>query len=123
MVYEFYDIDNLVSKKWFLLLKSLTLEHYSRKMNKLRNICTIGRRARNITIKKWEINYFKIKTIPFKIILFIIKLDDTMPFVMDKSKSKKGLQYQRNLHKLKFSGIYLTYHLLEIRIINIKQDI
>ena len=32
-----------------------------------------------------EINYLKIK-----IISFIINLDDTMPFVMEKSKSKKS---------------------------------
>ena len=38
-------------------------------MNKLRNIYTTGRGARKISIKKWEIYYFKIKTI-----LFIINL-------------------------------------------------
>ena len=52
-------------------------------MNKLRNIYTIGRGGRNI--KKWDIYNFKIKTIPF-----IIILDDTVPFVKDKSKSKNG---------------------------------
>ena len=36
----------------------------------------------NILIKKWEINYFKLK--------IIILVYETMPFRMDKSKSKKG---------------------------------
>ena len=35
-----------------LLLKSLT-----RKTNQLQNIYTIGREVKNISIKKWEINY------------------------------------------------------------------
>ena len=30
---------------------------YSHKSNKLRNVCTIRRGARNISIKKWKINY------------------------------------------------------------------
>ena len=58
---------------------------YSCKTNKLRNEYTIGRGERNISIKKWNINYFKIKVVPF-----IINFDETMPFVMDKSKSEKG---------------------------------
>ena len=36
--------------------------------------------------------YFKIK-----ILSFIMNLDETKPFVMDKSKSKKVLQYQKIL--------------------------
>ena len=37
---------------------------------------------------------------------------------------KRGFQYQRiSFNSLKFSGIYLTYHVFEIRIINIKQVI
>ena len=40
-----------------------------------------GRGERNISIKKREINYFKIKSILFIII-------ETMPFVMDKFKPK-----------------------------------
>ena len=51
------------------LLKVTIIRTYSRKTNKLRNINTIGRGARNISIKKWEIICFKIK-----IILFIINL-------------------------------------------------
>ena len=80
----------LLVKKLVSFVEVTNIRTLLRKMNKLRNIYTIGRRARNITIKKWENNYFKIKIIPFKIIPFIINLDDTMPFVMDKSKSKKG---------------------------------
>ena len=53
--------NNLTVKNKFLLLKSSLLEH----TNMLRNIYTIGRGARNIPIKKWEIYYFKIKIIPF----------------------------------------------------------
>ena len=40
-----------------------------------------------------------------------------MPFVIDEFKSKNGASV---LEELKFSRIYLTYHLLKIRIINIK---
>ena len=40
-----------------------------------------------------------------------------MPFVMDKSKSKKGASVPKEF-KTNFSEIYLTYHLFEIRIIN-----
>ena len=36
-------------------------------------------------MNKWKINYFKIK-----IVLFTIILVETMPFVMYKSKSKRG---------------------------------
>ena len=42
--------------------------------------------------QEMEINYFKIK-----IVQFIINLDETMPLVMEKSKSKRGVQYPRNL--------------------------
>ena len=40
--------------------------------------------SRYISINKWEINYFKIKFIPF-----IIILDKPMSFVMNKSKSER----------------------------------
>ena len=58
---------------------------YSCKTNKLRNVYTIWRGASKNPIKKWKINYFKIK-----IVSFIININETMPFVMDKVKSKKG---------------------------------
>ena len=57
---EFYDVDNLVLITQYSLIKSLTLEH-----TQLRNIYTIRRGERNISIKKWEIDYYKIKIIPF----------------------------------------------------------
>ena len=49
-----------------------------------------------------------------------------MSFVMGKSKSKKGALVSEEFtlfNQLKFSGIYPTYHSLELRIINIKQVI
>ena len=118
MLYEFYNIntcfDTLKVKNWFLLLKSLT-----RKTNKLRNIYTIGRGARNIFIKKWEINYFKNLNHPFYSSLQtkLCHLSGTSP------SPKKGHQYQSNL-------LYLTelqwdisdLHLFEISII-VKQVI
>ena len=51
--------------------------------NEFGNIYTIGRGARNISIKKWKNNYFKIK-----VVLFITILAETLSYVMDKSKSK-----------------------------------
>ena len=43
----------------------INIRTHSCKTNKLRNIYTIGRGARNIPIKKWKIYYFKIRIIPF----------------------------------------------------------
>ena len=65
------------------VVESINIRTHSSKTNKLRNIYTIGRGARNISIKKIE--NFKIK-----IILFIINLEETMPCVMDKFKYKNG---------------------------------
>ena len=39
-----------------------------------------------------------------KIVLFVVNSDETMLFVMDKSKPKRGLQYQMNL--LYLSGVH-----------------
>ena len=51
-------------------------------------------------------------------------LVESMPFVMNKSKSEMGLSIRRiRINQLKRSGVYLTYHLCKIRIINIKQVI
>ena len=58
---------------------------YSCKTNKLRNVITIGGGVSNISINNWKINYFKVKAL-----LLISILVETMPFVMDKSKAKKG---------------------------------
>ena len=91
-LYEFHDIDNLSSKKLVSFVEATSIRYYSRETNKLRNIYTIGSGAKNTSIKKWEINYFRIKTIPF-----IIK-DETMPFQRyGQVQVQKGLQYQRNL--------------------------
>ena len=67
------------------MVEVTNIRQYSSKTNKLQNVYTIGRWARYIPVKKWEINYFKIK-----FILFIINLDETISFFMDESKSKKG---------------------------------
>ena len=64
-----------------------TIRVYSRKANKLRNM---------YTIKTSPFNCFKIKVISFFLIL-----TETVPFVIDKSKFKKGLQRQSDL-------LYLT---------------
>ena len=50
-------------------------------MNKLRNIYT--------TAQEWSEEYFN-SLFQNKIILFIINLDEAMPFVMYKSEFKKG---------------------------------
>ena len=68
----------------FLIILNIRTD--SSKTNKLRNIYTIGRRVRNISIKKWEIYYFKIKVIPF-----IINLKETMQFVIDKFRFENGV--------------------------------
>ena len=74
----------LRSQTFVSIVEIINIRSYSRKTNMLRNVYTIGRGARNISTKKWKINYFKIK-----IILFII-LNETMLLVMDKSKSRNG---------------------------------
>ena len=58
--------------------------------NVLRDIDSIGCRARNITIQKWEIDNFKIK-----IGTYIINLVKTISLEIDKWKSKARLRYQR----------------------------
>ena len=68
MLFEFYDIYYLVlitsQSKLGSVVEIINIRTHSRKTNKLRNIYTIGRGARNISIKKWEIYYnFKIKII------------------------------------------------------------
>ena len=57
----------LKPEKLVSVVEDTNIRKYSHKMNKLQNIYTIGRGAKNIAINKWVINYFKIK-----IILFII---------------------------------------------------
>ena len=50
--YEVYGIDKLGSQKFASVVEFIKIRTYSRKMNKLRNVYTIGREAMNISIKK-----------------------------------------------------------------------
>ena len=59
-------------------------------MNKLQNVYTIGRGAKNLSNKKWKIN-LKLESSSLSLIL-----SASMPFVMEKSKSKKGPQYLKD---------------------------
>ena len=56
---------------------------YSRKTNDLRNIYIIGRGARDIFIKNGKLTISKLKSFRLS-----QTLDETIQFVMDKSKSK-----------------------------------
>ena len=57
---------NFAVKNWFLLLKTLILEHtLAKQISCDINIYTPGSGARYISIKKKEFNYFKVKIIPF----------------------------------------------------------
>ena len=61
------------------VVEVINIRTHSSKMNKLRIIyITIGMRARNISIKKWEIYYIKIKSSRLTF------LEETMTFVIDK---------------------------------------
>ena len=75
----------------FLLLKSSTLEHNVEKRISW-NICTIGRGVRNISIKKWEIYYFK-----NKIILFIINFRRNHAICSGQVQSKKEGKDQESI--------------------------
>ena len=56
LLYEFYDIDNLVlitkQSKFVSVDELINIRTYSHKKNKLRNIYTTGRGARNFYSKK-----------------------------------------------------------------------
>ena len=54
--FSHFSDQNLVS-----IVKVTNIRTYSGEINKLPDIYTIGRGAMNISIKKWEIKYFKIK--------------------------------------------------------------
>ena len=110
---------NLAANNRFLLLKSSTLdltlvERISCK------IYTQEKGARNISSKKWEIYFFKIKIIPYYL-ESQMKLCHSLWTIPSPTTA---LQYQKNspskVISLKFRGIYLTYQLLKIGIINIK---
>ena len=81
-----YSIDNLAFENWFMfmLLKSLTLQHILAKRTSyeiyMYNPWEGGRGARNISTKKCEIQYFKIKIIPFIIFSGVVSwVDKTIP--------------------------------------------
>ena len=83
------EVDNIIKPSFnnlTMLQSNIGLYILTCKTNKLRNIYPIGSGARNITIKKWKISYFKIKII-----------DGNMPGVMVKSKSKKGASVSKEL--------------------------
>ena len=94
------------------VLEVIILEHIHAK----RNIYTKGKGASNISIKKLAISKFKSSCLS-------CILDVTMPFVMDKPKSKKGASVSEEFTLFNCNSVgYLTYHVLEIRNINIKQS-
>ena len=45
----------LAVKKMVSVVEGTYIRTYFRKTNKTQNICTIGRGARNISIKKWQV--------------------------------------------------------------------
>ena len=83
------------------IVEVTNIRTYSHKTNKLQNVYTIGNGARNTSIKKWEINYFKIKIIPFIIV-------ETMSFVMDKSKTRASVSKEFTLSYDVASGSEIT---------------
>ena len=58
----------------------------SSETNKLRYVHTIGGTSRHIAVEKRDINYIKIKIVPFIKILV-----QTIPLYIDKFKSKNGV--------------------------------
>ena len=67
------------------VVKVSSIRTYFRKTNKLQNINTIGKGARNISIKKWEINYMYFK---IKIIRFIINFSKLDSFVCKQQRNR-----------------------------------
>ena len=57
----------------------------SSETNKLRYVHSIGGTSRDIAVEEREINYIKIKIVPF-----IINLVETVPLDIDKFKSQNG---------------------------------
>ena len=55
----------LLSLQFFASVEVSNMARCSSKTNELRYIDSIGCRARNITILKWEIENFKIKVVTF----------------------------------------------------------
>ena len=65
VIVEFPDHAHLLFNSQSLVSFVTNIKTYSHKTNKLSNIYTKGRGARNISIRKWKINNVKIKIIPF----------------------------------------------------------
>ena len=78
---ECYHIDKLRSQKCVSVDEVTNIKAYFCKTSNLRNICTMGRGARKISIKKCKIYYFKIKTRVSQI------LDETIPVQVKKGAS------------------------------------
>ena len=91
MLYEVYDIDSLVLvnsiQKYVAIVEVTNIRTYYRTRNKVRNIFTIGRRAKSIFNKQWQNNYTYLK---IKIIFFIIHCRRNNAIFMDKSKIIRG---------------------------------
>ena len=81
------------------MLKSYNIARYSSKTNELREIDSIGCRARNITISKWEIDNFKMK-----VITFIINFGRNYIIELDKCKSKNAAPVSEVLALLSWSS-------------------
>ena len=64
----------------------------SNKTNKLRYVHAIGGTSRDIAFEEWEINYIKIKIVPF-----IINFSWNVPLDIDKFKSKNGAPVSEEL--------------------------
>ena len=84
---------------------------HSSETNKLRNIYTIGRRARNIFIKKMGNLLFQNKNHPV-----YHKFKKTMPFVIDKFKSKNGASVSEEfrLIQLKSNPTRECFHFVSV---------
>ena len=57
--------EKFLSQQFIASAEESNIARCSSKTNELRDIDSIGCRARNITIEKWEIDYFKIKVVSF----------------------------------------------------------
>ena len=106
MLFEFYDIFNLVlitkQLKYVSVVEVINIRTHSSKTNKLRNVYTIGRRARNISIRKeemylnvlyvnftvkclkfapkWSLSYFQLFWQPIFVTIATIKIESIPDF-------------------------------------------
>ena len=80
-------------------VSSMAMYRCSSKSDELRNINSIGCRARNINIQIWEIDNLKIK-----IVTLIVILVETTPLEIDKCKSKNAAWVSKVLILLSWSS-------------------